>query len=95
LATAGPDTINAVKQAAEFELSKSGIRIVPLQIMLDEVKAIGLQLGQGASALVAFYQDQSPAARAWSQGFFRRMQAMPTQIQAGASFCRPSLPEGG
>jgi branched-chain amino acid transport system substrate-binding protein len=45
-ATAGQDTINLVKQAAEFRLVKPGTRVVPMQLMLDEVKAIGLQLGQ-------------------------------------------------
>jgi branched-chain amino acid transport system substrate-binding protein len=47
------------------------------------VKAIGLELGQGNYATMAFHHDMSAETRAWSQRFFRRMQAMPTQIQAG------------
>ena len=54
-----------------------------MQLMLDEVKAIGLQLGQGNYATMAFHHDRSPEARVWAQRFFERMNAMPTQIQAG------------
>ncbi|MGZ5874352.1 MAG: ABC transporter substrate-binding protein [Bradyrhizobium sp.] len=83
LATAGQDTINLVKQAREFRLSTPGTRIVPLQLMIDEVKAIGPDLGQGLYFATAFYHDQSPVAKAWSLRFFERMKAMPTQIHAG------------
>jgi len=82
-ASGGQDTINLVKQAAEFGLAKPGTRVVPMQLMLDEVKAIGLQLGQGNYATMAFHHDRSPEARIWAQRFFERMKAMPTQIQAG------------
>jgi hypothetical protein len=37
-----------MKQAAEFGLTRpGGPRVVPMQLMIDEIKAIGLQLGQG------------------------------------------------
>ena len=78
-----PDFTNLVKQAAEFGLAKPGTRVVPMQLMLDEVKAIGLPLGQGDYATMAFHHDRSPEARIWAQRFFERMKAMPTQIQAG------------
>ena len=82
-ATGGQDTINLTKQAAEFQLAQPGRRVVPLQLMLDEVKAIGLQLGQGNYATMAFHHDRSPEARIWAQLFFERMKAMPTQIMTG------------
>jgi branched-chain amino acid transport system substrate-binding protein len=82
-ATGGQDTINLVKQAAEFGLAQSGMRLVPMQMMIDEVKGIGLELGQGNYAIMAFYHDRSPEAKAWSQRFFQRVKSMPTQIQAG------------
>jgi branched-chain amino acid transport system substrate-binding protein len=82
-ATGGQDTVNLVKQAAEFGLAKPGTRVIPMQMMIDEVKAIGLELGQGNYAIMAFHHDQSPEARTWSQRYFQRMKAMPTQIQAG------------
>lgn len=81
--TGGADTVNLLKQAAEFHLAKRGVRVVPLQLMIDEVKAIGLELGQGNFALMAFHHERSPEAKAWSQRFFDRVNAMPTAIQAG------------
>lgn len=82
-ATAGQDTVNLVKQAAEFGLAKRGMLVVPLQMMIDEVKAIGLDLGRGDYATMAFHHDNSAESKVWSQRFFERMKAMPTQIQAG------------
>ncbi|WP_426435522.1 ABC transporter substrate-binding protein [Bradyrhizobium genosp. P] len=82
-ATAGADTVNLMKQAAEFGLARPRIRVIPMQLMIDEVKAIGLDLGQGNYALMAFHHERSSEAKAWSQRFFERMHAMPTAIQAG------------
>jgi branched-chain amino acid transport system substrate-binding protein len=56
---------------------------MPLQLMIDEVKAIGLELGQGNFSLMAFHHERSPEANAWSLRFFDRLKAMPTAIQAG------------
>jgi branched-chain amino acid transport system substrate-binding protein len=81
--TAGADTVNILKQAAEFRLAKPGVRVMPLALMIDEVKAIGLELGQGTFTLMAFHHDKSPEAKAWSQRFFERVKSMPTAIQAG------------
>ena len=53
-----------------------------MQLMLDEIKAIGLQLGQGNYATMAFHHDGCRSQN-WAQRFFERMKAMPTQIQAG------------
>jgi branched-chain amino acid transport system substrate-binding protein len=72
LATGGQDSVNLVKQAAAFGLARPDVRIVPLQLMIDEIKAIGLELGQGNYAIMAFHHDQSPAAKAWSLRFFQR-----------------------
>ena len=81
--TGGADTVNILKQAAEFNLAKPGVRVMPLQLMIDEVKAIGLELGQGNFSLMAFHHERSPEAKTWSLRFFDRVKAMPTAIQAG------------
>jgi branched-chain amino acid transport system substrate-binding protein len=82
-ATGGADTVNLVKQAAEFGLERRGAQVIPMQIMIDEVKAVGLELGHGDYAIMAFLHNMSPDAAAWSQRFFQRMKVMPTQLQAG------------
>jgi branched-chain amino acid transport system substrate-binding protein len=83
LATAAADTVNLMKQAAEFHIGKAGIHVVPLQLMIHEIKAMGLDVGQGNFALMAFHHEQSAHAKAWSLRFFERMHAMPSAIQAG------------
>lgn len=82
-ATGGADTVNLMKQAAEFRLAGPAIRMIPMVLNIDEIKAIGLELGQGTYTLMAFHHDRSPEAQSWSLRFFQRMNAMPTQIQAG------------
>jgi branched-chain amino acid transport system substrate-binding protein len=54
-----------------------------MQLMIDEIKAIGLPLGQGNFATMAFRHDRSPKAKAWAQRFNDRTNFMPSQIQAG------------
>src|SRR3979490_883016 len=78
--TGGADTVNLLKQAAEFHLAKPGVRVVPMQLMIDEVKAIGLELGQGNFALMAFHHERSPEAKAWSQRFFDRIGPVPADV---------------
>ncbi len=45
--------------------------------------AHGLPVAQGDLLLTSFFEDESPAARKWSDAFFARRHAMPSQIQAG------------
>src|SRR5262249_18870007 len=47
LANAGGDTSNAVKQAAEFGITKGGKKLAALLLFLNDVKAIGLETAQG------------------------------------------------
>jgi len=82
LATAA-GTTTALKQAREFGLDQAGLQIVPLQLTLAEAHAIGAQASAGVQTLTAFYWDRTPESRAWSQRFFARTRAMPTDMQAG------------
>jgi branched-chain amino acid transport system substrate-binding protein len=82
LASASGDTITAMKQAAEFGLDKT-MKIIPLQIVLTDVHAIGLPIAQGSYVTAPFYWNRTDATRAWSQKFFARTKTMPTGFQAG------------
>ncbi len=84
LADAGRDTQNAIEQANEFGLGRSGIRVQPLVLFDTDVRGIGLQAAQGLQFVTGFYWDQNERARAWSNAFFERTKAMPTMNQAGA-----------
>ena len=82
LANGGIDTINSIKQAAEFNLPATQ-RIVALALNITDVHALGLDKAQGILVTEGFYWDRDDAARAFSRRFFDRHGAMPAQSQAG------------
>jgi branched-chain amino acid transport system substrate-binding protein len=84
LANAGGDTVNAIKQAAEFNLSAKQ-KIVALIFDLQSVPALGLQAAEGITALNAFYWDLNDQTRAWSKRYQERhpKKEMPNHMQAG------------
>jgi branched-chain amino acid transport system substrate-binding protein len=83
LANGGADTINAVKTAGEFGITRSGRSLAALGYNLNDTAALGLQQAQGLLFTEAFYWDRTDETRAWSQRFFDRFGKMPTSTQAG------------
>lgn len=85
LANAGGDMINTVKQAAEFGLGSSGMRMAALLVMITDVHSLGLEAAQGLVFTEAFYWDLDDGTRSWSRRFAEHMDGrMPTTAQAGA-----------
>jgi branched-chain amino acid transport system substrate-binding protein len=66
LANAGSDTINCIKQAAEFGLTRRGIRLASLLMFLPDVHALGLATTQGLVCTETFYWDLNERTRAFS-----------------------------
>jgi branched-chain amino acid transport system substrate-binding protein len=84
LANAGGDTINAIKQAAEFGLTKSGgQRLSPLLAFITDIDSVGLETAQGMLLAEAFYWDLNDDTRAFSKRFMERIKREPTAAQAG------------
>lgn len=83
LANAGGDTINSIKQAAEFGLVAGGQKLAGLLIFLTDIHSLGLQTAQGLQLTSAFYWDQNDQTRAWSKRFDAEMHKEPTMVQAG------------
>ncbi|MFV0492036.1 MAG: ABC transporter substrate-binding protein [Pseudorhodobacter sp.] len=83
LANAGGDTVNAIKQAAEFGITQAGQKLAALLFFVTDVHALGAQTAQGLSLTEAFYWDHNDATRAWSQRFMEAHGAQPTMVQAG------------
>jgi branched-chain amino acid transport system substrate-binding protein len=84
LANAGGDTINAIKQAAEFGLTKSGgQKLAPLLAFVTDIDSIGLETAQGLLLTEAFYWDLNDETRAFSKRFMERVKRVPTSVQAG------------
>jgi branched-chain amino acid transport system substrate-binding protein len=84
LANAGGDTINAVKQAAEFGIVQGGQRLAGLLVFLTDVHALGLQTAQGLTLTTAFYWDLNDKTRAFAKRFAALNDGkFPTMVQAG------------
>jgi branched-chain amino acid transport system substrate-binding protein len=84
LANAGGDTINSIKQAAEFGIVKGGQKLAGLLVFVTDVHSIGLPLANGLFLTEAFYWDRDDASRAFAKRFGEKFGGkMPTSIQAG------------
>ncbi len=80
--SAGPDAINAIKQANEYGLAGK-VALVPLLPMVTDIDALGLGMTKGMYVTEPFYWDLNDETRAWSKRFFEKRKKMPTMVQAG------------
>jgi len=84
LANAGGDTINSIKQAAEFGIVKGGQSIAGLLVWASDVAALGLPTAQGLVLTEAWYWDMNDANRAWTKRWqVERPGKIPTSNHAG------------
>ncbi|MHC2466191.1 ABC transporter substrate-binding protein [Bradyrhizobium embrapense] len=83
LANAGGDTINAIKQGAEFGITKGGQKISPLLAFVTDIDSVGLETAQGLLLAEAFYWDLNDDTRAFTKRFMERTKRVPTSAQAG------------
>jgi branched-chain amino acid transport system substrate-binding protein len=82
LANAGGDTINSIKAANEFGLTKTQT-LAGLLVFVSDIHSLGLQATQGMYVTEAWYWDLNDQTRKWSKRFFDKTQKMPTMIHAG------------
>src|SRR6202142_4530160 len=84
LANAGGDTINSIKQAAEFGIVKGGQSLAGLLVFSSDVAALGLPTAQGLSLTETWYWDANDANRAWTKRWqAERPGKYPTMVHAG------------
>jgi branched-chain amino acid transport system substrate-binding protein len=84
LANAGGDTINAIKQAAEFGVVSGGQSIAGLLVFINDVHALGLRTAHGLMLTEAFYWDRDDATRTFAKRFAPQYKGnMPSMVQAG------------
>jgi branched-chain amino acid transport system substrate-binding protein len=84
LANAGTDTINAIKQAGEFGLTRQGQRLAGMFVNINDIKALGLATAQGVVTVEAWYWDKDEETRAFAARFAERNRGtVPSQYQAG------------
>ena len=84
LANAGGDTINSIKQAAEFGIVKGGQHLAGLLVFLSDVHGIGLEKAQGLILTENFYWDMNDQTRAFAKRFAPQDKGIhPTMVHAG------------
>jgi branched-chain amino acid transport system substrate-binding protein len=81
LANAGGDTINSIKAANEFGITKT-MKLAGLLMFINDVHSLGLKATEGMYLTDGWYWNQSPESRAWSRRFFEKMKRMPSMLQA-------------
>src|SRR5690606_15000980 len=81
LANAGNDTVNAIKAANEFGVTKT-MRLAGLLMFINDVHSLGLNLTQGMYLTDGWYWDLNDASRAWSKKYFAKMKKEPSMLQA-------------
>lgn len=82
LANAGADTMNSIKQAAEFGITPKQ-KLAGLLMFITDVNSLGLKTTQGMYLTTGFYWDRNDETRAWSRRYFEKMRKMPSMVQAG------------
>ena len=82
LANAGGDTINSIKAANEFGVTKN-MKLAGLLMFINDIHSLGLPTTQGMYLTDGWYWNQSAESRAWARKFFDKMKRMPSMLQAG------------
>ena len=86
LANAGTDTINCIKQAAEFGITRRGTKLAALLMFLTDVHSLGLNVAQGLVCTETFYWDLNERTRAFTNRVRPQMGSIyPTMTQAGCN----------
>ncbi len=84
LANAGGDTINSIKQAAEFGITQAGQNLAGLLVFISDVHALGLQTAQGLVLTESWYWDGNDANREFTKKFQAQFSGkFPTMVHAG------------
>jgi branched-chain amino acid transport system substrate-binding protein len=81
LANAGGDTINSIKAANEFGITKT-MKLAGLLMFINDVHSLGLKATQGMYLTDSWYWNRDADSRAWSRKFFEKFKRMPSSLQA-------------
>ncbi|MBO0712164.1 MAG: ABC transporter substrate-binding protein [Acetobacteraceae bacterium] len=89
LANGGSDTVNCIKQAAEFGIIKGGQKVAGMLLLINDIHGMGSQAAQGVLLSEPFYWNLDDGTRGFSKRFAARMTggAMPNSAQGGQYSC--------
>ena len=82
LANAGADTVNSLKQAADFGIAQGGQLLAGMVVVMSDVQALGLQNAQGLTFTTSYYWDRDEASRKFANAFKDKMGVMPGMVHA-------------
>jgi branched-chain amino acid transport system substrate-binding protein len=84
LANAGKDTVNSIKQAHQFGITQSGMKIAGLLIYINDVHGMGLDIAQGLVLTESFYWNLNDRTRAFTKRVLPKTPSnYPSMAQAG------------
>ena len=83
LANAGQDTINSIKQAGEFGITKGGQKLAGLLVFATDVQSLTLPVAQGLVLTEAFYWDLNDETRAWTKRYRAKKDRLPSMLTVG------------
>ncbi len=81
LANAGGDTVNSIKAASEFGITKNQ-NLAALLMLITDVHAVGLSTAQGLYLTEGWYWDLNPETRAWAKRYEEKMKRKPNSNHA-------------
>ena len=81
LADAGGDTINAIKSANEFGITKT-MKLAGLLMFITDVHSLTPALAKGMYLTDSWYWDRDEASRAFAKRFYAKEHKMPSSLQA-------------
>jgi branched-chain amino acid transport system substrate-binding protein len=83
-ANGGGDTVNCIKQAAEFGIQKGGQKIAGLLFLIHDVHGVGLASAKGVLLTEPFYWNLNDGTRAFAKRFGTLMPGnVPGSVHAG------------
>jgi branched-chain amino acid transport system substrate-binding protein len=85
LANAGADTVNSIKQAAEFGLTKK-MKVAALLMFINDVHGLGLEAAQGLFLTESFYWDMTDRTRAFAKRFEAFMPGVKPNMTNAANY---------
>jgi branched-chain amino acid transport system substrate-binding protein len=84
LANGGSDTVNCIKQAAEFGIMKGGQKVAGLIFLIHDVHGVGLASAQGVLLTEPFYWNMNDGTRDFGKRFASRFNGVvPGSVHAG------------
>ncbi len=82
MANAGGDTVNTIKAANEFGVTKT-MKLAGLLVFINDIHSLGLKTTEGMYLTDSWYWNQNAETRAWARRFFEKFKRMPSSVQAG------------